>query len=90
MGCTSPLLPLEGEANFFLIDHIIFNGTREMIGNRDNNTIETYEHFSYFPENRGPNGSLKSKKGKWIGVSFQCKNLKRLQYVHGPSKLESA
>ena len=34
--------------------------------------------------------ALKSKKGKWIGVSFQCKNLKRLQYVYGPLKLESA
>ena len=32
----------------------------------------------------------KSKKGKWIGVSFQCKNLKKFQYVHGLSKLKSA
>ena len=34
-------------------------GTREMIGNRDNDNIETYENFSYFPKNHGPNGSLK-------------------------------
>ena len=34
-------------------------GMREMIGNRDNNNIKTYENFSYFLENHGPNGSLK-------------------------------
>ena len=104
LGCTTLLLPLEGEANiFFLL--IIFYLRRCLIecclyvvlleGEKCQETefattLKRMKNFPILKKIMVLMEASKSKKGKWIGVSNQCKNLKKFQYVHWLSKLKSA
>ena len=56
-----------------------------MLGNKDNNSIETHEFFFYFWQTLVLIEALKSQKGKWIGVLFQCRNRRGCNIFKGLS-----